>query len=177
MAPMRKKRALYGTQTKLAIENFPVSGIRMPGELIAAIALIKEHAALVNGELGLIPKASAHAVADAARSISEGKHADQFPIDVFQTGSGTSTNMNVNEVIATLASNPRCRIHPNDDVNRCQSISRNQFGIFVFTGHKITYSRIMTSIATYGKCRTLFICSRPDLTEGTAIKTSRLMRM
>ena len=121
MAPMRKKRALYGTQTKLAIENFPVSGIRMPGELIAAIALIKEHAALVNGELGLIPKASAHAVADAARSISEGKHADQFPIDVFQTGSGTSTNMNVNEVIATLASNPRCRIHPNDDVNRCQS--------------------------------------------------------
>ncbi|MFA6523853.1 MAG: class II fumarate hydratase [Candidatus Peribacteraceae bacterium] len=114
---MKTKTArLYGAQTERAITNFPISGIPMPEELISALALIKEYAAIVNGELGEIPAGKAHAIASAARSICEGKHRDQFPVDVFQTGSGTSTNMNMNEVLAALAN-----AHPHDEVNRCQS--------------------------------------------------------
>ena len=99
--------ALYGAQTQRAIDNFPVSGIPMPAALIRAIALIKQCAAKVNGELGLLDGEIGRAIVEAAREIVEGKHLEQFPLDVFQTGSGTSTNMNANEVIATLASR-RC---------------------------------------------------------------------
>jgi fumarate hydratase class II len=93
----------------------------MPDELIGALALIKEEAARVNGALGLLSARGATAIANAAHSIREGKYRNQFPVDVFQTGSGTSTNMNMNEVIATLASTCGERIHPNDHVNLCQS--------------------------------------------------------
>lgn len=112
---------LYGQQTTLAIGNFPISGIALPHSLIRALALIKGKAAIVNGTLNLIPQSIAQSIADAAQKIAAGAYSDQFPIDVFQTGSGTSTNMNMNEVLATLASKGKIRVHPNDHVNRCQS--------------------------------------------------------
>ncbi|MFH0770108.1 MAG: class II fumarate hydratase [Candidatus Peregrinibacteria bacterium] len=112
---------LYGKETALAIQNFPISGIEMPSEFLSALALIKEHAAAVNGELGLIPASCAEAIEASAQAIRRREHHDQFPIDIFQTGSGTSTNMNMNEVIAHLASKDGQAVHPNDHVNRCQS--------------------------------------------------------
>ncbi len=114
--------ALYAAQTQRAIENFPVSGIPVPDALIRAIALIKQCAAKVNGELGLLDREIGEAISAAAGEIVEGKHPEQFPLDVFQSGSGTSTNMNVNEVIATLASR-RCGrpVDANDHVNMGQS--------------------------------------------------------
>lgn len=114
--------ALYGAQTQRAIDNFPVSGLRLPPAFIRAIALIKRCAAQVNRDLGILPADKAEAVIAAAEEVLSGAHADQFPIDVFQTGSGTSTHMNVNEVIATLASRRLGRrVDPNDDVNLGQS--------------------------------------------------------
>jgi fumarate hydratase class II len=114
--------ALYGAQTQRAVENFPVSGLTLPSGFIHAIALIKKIAAEVNAELGELDETRAVAIAEAAQEILDGRHADQFPVDVFQTGSGTSTNMNVNEVIATLASRKaNVEIRPNDHVNRGQS--------------------------------------------------------
>src|SRR3989344_857369 len=109
-------KKLYGKHTQAAIENFPISGWQMPREFLMALALIKEQAARVNGSLGLIPKSRAHAIAAVAVLIKKGKYLDQFPVDVFQTGSGTSTNMNMNEVIAELANRslraPRLRSAP-----------------------------------------------------------------
>ena len=92
--------ALYGAQTQRAVNNFPVSGQPLPPAFIAAVARIKRAAAQVNQELGLLDEARARAIVAAADEIIDGKHPDQFPVDVFQTGSGTSTNMNVNEVIS-----------------------------------------------------------------------------
>ncbi|MCK9563265.1 MAG: lyase family protein, partial [Bacteroidales bacterium] len=94
--------ALYQAQTQRAVDNFPVSGLAMPARFIAAVALVKEVAAGVNFELGLMDECRAAAIQRAARRVRKGEFADQFPVDVFQTGSGTSTNMNVNEVLATL---------------------------------------------------------------------------
>ncbi|MGJ0484550.1 MAG: class II fumarate hydratase [Methylomicrobium sp.] len=114
--------ALFGAQTQRAVENFPVSGLTLPAGFIRAIALIKKIAAVVNAELGELDAARSAAIAEAAQEIIDGHHHDQFPIDVFQTGSGTSTNMNVNEVIAALASQKAgVEVHPNDHVNRGQS--------------------------------------------------------
>ncbi|EIC29133.1 MULTISPECIES: class II fumarate hydratase [Methylomicrobium] len=114
--------ALYGAQTQRAVENFPVSGLTLPPNFIQAIALIKKIAAEINAELGELDEARSAAIVEAAQEIIDGRHADQFPVDVFQTGSGTSTNMNVNEVIASLASRKAgVEIHPNDHVNRGQS--------------------------------------------------------
>jgi fumarate hydratase class II len=114
--------ALYGAQTQRAVENFPLSGLRMPPRFLCALGLVKEVAAHVNGELGVLDAARAGAIAAAAAEIAAGRHLDQFPVDVFQTGSGTSTNMNANEVIATLASRALgAPVHPNDHVNRGQS--------------------------------------------------------
>ena len=114
--------ALYGAQTQRAVQNFPVSGQPLPPRIIHALGLVKLAAARVNRELGLLDPPTADAIADAAREIANGKHDAQFPIDVFQTGSGTSTNMNANEVIATLASRSLGRkVHPNDKVNLGQS--------------------------------------------------------
>jgi fumarate hydratase class II len=114
--------ALWGAQTQRAVQNFPVSGLRMPREFIRALGLIKEAAAMANLELGLLAEDKAAAIINAARSVSSGKVDAHFPVDVFQTGSGTSTNMNANEVIARLANQDQDHgVHPNDDVNMCQS--------------------------------------------------------
>ncbi|TDX30884.1 fumarase class II [Modicisalibacter xianhensis] len=114
-------KALYGAQTQRAVNNFPVSGQPMPAAFIRAIARIKLAAAEVNRDLGLLEDDRAKAIVEAARQLVDGQHADQFPIDVFQTGSGTSSNMNVNEVIAHLASQAGAEVGPNDHVNMGQS--------------------------------------------------------
>jgi fumarate hydratase class II len=109
---------LYGGETRKAIDNFPISGEPVPSSVVHWLARIKGAAALVNGELGLLDPELAARIADGAAAVADGRHDDQFPIDVFQTGSGTSTNMNANEVIATLAG---AEAHPNDHVNLGQS--------------------------------------------------------
>ena len=114
--------ALWGAQTQRAVDNFPVSGERLSRDLIGALASVKGVAAVVNGELGVLTGEEAAAIHDAAAEVARGTYDDQFPIDVFQTGSGTSSNMNANEVIATLASRALGRpVHPNDKVNASQS--------------------------------------------------------
>jgi fumarate hydratase, class II len=114
--------ALWSANTQRAVENFPVSGERLPRELIAALASIKGAAATVNGRLGVIEPDMAEVIYGAAAEVARGDYDDQFPIDVFQTGSGTSSNMNANEVIATLATRRLGRpVHPNDHVNASQS--------------------------------------------------------
>ncbi len=114
--------ALWGAQTQRAVQNFPVSGRRMPRGFIRALGLVKAAAAAVNGDLGLLPKAQAEAIRAAALAVADGRHDDQFPVDIYQTGSGTSSNMNANEVIATLASRGGGKgVHPNDHVNLGQS--------------------------------------------------------
>ncbi len=114
-------QALYGAQTQRAVENFPVSGQPMPTAFIHAIARIKLAAARVNQALGLLDDERAAAITQAAQAIIDGRHDDQFPVDVFQTGSGTSSNMNVNEVVAHLASREGLAVGPNDHVNMGQS--------------------------------------------------------
>ncbi len=114
--------ALYAAQTQRAVENFPISGAGLEPAQIIALARIKRAAAIVNGDLGIIDRAIADAIAGAADTIIGGQHHDQFPIDVYQTGSGTSSNMNMNEVLASLAtSSLGSPVHPNDHVNASQS--------------------------------------------------------
>jgi len=117
--------ALWGAQTQRAVENFPVSGQRMPRAFIRALGLIKASAAEVNTGLGLLPRGVGRAIRAAALDVATGGHDAHFPIDVYQTGSGTSSNMNANEVIATLANQGgragKTRVHPNDHVNLGQS--------------------------------------------------------
>ncbi|MEV7184751.1 class II fumarate hydratase [Kitasatospora sp. NPDC093102] len=114
--------AKWQAQTQRAVENFPVSGQRLERAHIAALARIKAAAARVNARLGVLDEETAEAIAVAAGEVAEGRWDDQFPVDVFQTGSGTSSNMNTNEVIATLAGERLGRpVHPNDHVNASQS--------------------------------------------------------
>lgn len=120
--------ALYGAQTQRAVENFPISGLKLQKTFIVFLALIKKHAAVVNGELGLITDSLADAISKAAQEVMEGKHDEEFVVDVFQTGSGTSTNMNMNEVLARRAARiisahdgSKITVHPNDHINLCQS--------------------------------------------------------
>ena len=114
--------ALWQAQTQRAVDNFPVSGEPMPAAVVQALARLKAAAATANLALGVIDGDTAEAVRAAALEVADGGHASQFPIDVFQTGSGTSTNMNVNEVVATLAGRSvGTAIHPNDIVNASQS--------------------------------------------------------
>ncbi|EKO3507078.1 class II fumarate hydratase [Vibrio fluvialis] len=116
------KDALYQAQTQRAVDNFSISRYRMPQPFIQALAYIKQAAAVTNAQLGLLEGDIASAIDEAAQSIIDGQHLDQFPIDVFQTGSGTSSNMNANEVIATLASQHlHSTVSPNDHVNMGQS--------------------------------------------------------
>jgi fumarate hydratase class II len=115
---MPSEQQLWGAETTKAVENFPISGETVPVSVIHWLARIKGAAAVVNGELGLLSKRSATRINKAAAEIAAGKHDRQFPIDVFQTGSGTSTNMNANEVIGALAGDG---VHPNDHVNMGQS--------------------------------------------------------
>ena len=114
--------ARWAAQTQRAVENFPVSGVRLERSLIAALARIKGAAGLVNADLGVIEPDVGEAIASAAAEVAAGDHDDHFPLDVFQTGSGTSSNMNANEVIAQLATERLGRtVHPNDQVNASQS--------------------------------------------------------
>jgi len=113
--------ALYGASTQRAVLNFPISGRPVPSVLIHTYGLIKMAAAQANAELGLLQPEVAAGIIGAAKEVASGRHDDQFPIDIYQTGSGTSTNTNVNEVIATLASSAAVKVHPNDHVNLGQS--------------------------------------------------------
>ena len=116
------KAARYGAQTQRAVENFQISGQRLPGKVLRALGLVKAAAARVNADLGLLDPDTARAIEHAAREVAEGKWDGEFPIDVYQTGSGTSLNMNANEVIANRASEMLGRkVHPNDHVNLGQS--------------------------------------------------------
>jgi len=115
---------LWGTQTSLAIDNFPISGRPLDVRVVHALAMIKRHAAKVNAEMDWLDAERAEAIAAAAALVEAGDHDDQFPIDVYQTGSGTSTNTNMNEVLAALANRPlggEPAVHPNDHVNTSQS--------------------------------------------------------
>ena len=120
--------ALWGPQTQRAVENFPISGFRFPRVFIESIALVKRSVAEANAELGLLDRKLAEAIVAAANEVAEGRHDAHFPLDVYQTGSGTSTNMNANEVIANVANlrlggrlGTRGPVHPNDHVNMGQS--------------------------------------------------------
>jgi fumarate hydratase class II len=119
--------ALYRAQTQRAVENFPISGKTLEHQHIRALAQIKRAAAIANAELGVLDAERSEAIVAAADEVAEGKYDDHFPIDVFQTGSGTSSNMNMNEVLATLATNAlkaagsETEVHPNDHVNASQS--------------------------------------------------------
>src|SRR4051795_6616635 len=114
--------ARYGAQTQRAVDNFPISGERIDRRLIAALAAIKGASATVNGRLGVVDKDVAKAIHDAASAVSFGSYDDQFPIDVFQTGSGTSSNMNMNEVLASLATERLGGdVHPKDHGHASQS--------------------------------------------------------
>ena len=122
------ENALWGASTQRAIENFPVSTRRFPDDFISSLALVKLFAAETNCELGLIDKEIADAIIQAARDVADGKFSQHFPVDIFQTGSGTSTNMNANEVIANVANLEHGGklgtwepVHPNDHVNMGQS--------------------------------------------------------
>ena len=122
------KSVYYGAQTERARRNFPISGLRMPPRFIRSMAMIKAEAARVNQELGVVDAEVAAAIVAAADEIESGRHEAHFPVDVFQTGSGTSTNMNVNEVIANRAIEllggeigSKSPVHPNDHVNASQS--------------------------------------------------------
>lgn len=114
--------ALWGAQTQRALQNFDIGGRPMPRGFIAALGLVKAAAAQANAELGLLPKRRAAAIRRAALAVAAGEHDAQFPVDLYQTGSGTSSNMNANEVIATLAARAlEAPVHPNDEVNLGQS--------------------------------------------------------
>jgi len=104
--------ALYGPQTARAIHNFRISGMRFPRSFIRALGIIKSVAAIINGRMGHLPATLAASIEAAAEQVVEGRHDNELPVDIFQTGSGTSTNMNANEVIGHLAG-----AHPNDHVN------------------------------------------------------------
>ena len=113
--------ALWRAQTQRAVENFPISGSPLEGDHLKAMARVKSAAAKVNAELGVVSQKQADAIITAAAEIVGGEHLDHFPIDVFQTGSGTSSNMNMNEVLASLAGRAGVEVHPNDQVNASQS--------------------------------------------------------
>ncbi len=115
------KEALWRAQTQRAVENFPISGSTLEPEHIKAMARIKAAAAKVNAELGVLDERRADAITEAAREVIAGEHLEHFPVDVFQTGSGTSSNMNMNEVLASLAQGSGVDVHPNDHVNASQS--------------------------------------------------------
>ena len=115
------KNALYAAQTQRAVDNFPISGLSMPRAFIRALGLVKISCANANAELGFLDNERQQSIVKHAQNVADGQHDQHFPIDVFQTGSGTSTNMNANEVIATLCQQDKVDIHPNDHVNMGQS--------------------------------------------------------
>lgn len=149
--------AYYGASTQRAVENFPISGYRIPRSILRALAMIKLAAARVNQELDLLPGDLAEAISEAAEEVIEGKLDDQFPVDVFQTGSGTSTNMNMNEVLAARANEileqprqGRTPVHPNDHVNLGQS-SNDVFPSSLHIAARIqVQDALIPSLTTFG---------------------------
>ncbi|MET0526196.1 MAG: class II fumarate hydratase, partial [Nocardioides sp.] len=140
--------ALWRAQTQRAVENFPISGTGLEPDHVHALARIKAAAARVNGELDVITKEQTEAITEAAAEVVAGDHDDQFPVDVFQTGSGTSSNMNMNEVIATLATNAGHDVHPNDHVNASQS-SNDTFPTSIHVAAAIAVSeRLLPALGT-----------------------------
>src|SRR5437667_6223752 len=133
------QKELWGAETRKAVANFPVSGEPIPVHVARWLGRIKAAAARVNGELGLLDADKAERIAAAADRIANGELDDQFPIDVFQTGSGTSSNMNANEVIATLAGDD---VHANDDVNMGQSSN----DVFPSAVHLATLDQIVNDL-------------------------------
>ncbi|HUN81767.1 MAG TPA: lyase family protein, partial [Phycisphaerae bacterium] len=124
MGPMTvPAHALWGASTQRAVENFPISGYRFTRPFIKAMGLIKLSAAEANAKFGTVPKDKTDLIAKAAQEVIDGKLDEHFVLDIFQTGSGTSTNMNANEVIAHRAGqlSPEAKVHPNDHVNQSQS--------------------------------------------------------
>ena len=135
--------ALYRAQTQRAVDNFPISGRGLEAAQIVALAHIKRAAALVNHELGIIDATTSHSIVAAADTIIAGEHHDQFPVDTYQTGSGTSSNMNMNEVLATLATTHAGHdIHPNDHVNASQSSN----DVFPTSVHLAVTQALITSL-------------------------------
>ncbi|MGH9266858.1 MAG: class II fumarate hydratase, partial [Acidimicrobiales bacterium] len=135
--------AKWGAHTQRAIENFPISGLRLDRELIRSLAAIKRASAAVNRELRVVRAATAEAIEAAAAEVAGGRWDDQFPVDVFQTGSGTSTNMNMNEVLAHLAAERLGRpVHPNDEVNASQSSN----DVFPSAVHLAAARRVTTEL-------------------------------
>jgi len=155
------KNALYAAQTQRAVNNFPISGLKMPRAFIRALGLIKQIAAQVNFDLGLMDEKMCKAIQQAAADVSSGKYDEHFPIDIFQTGSGTSSNMNANEVIANLASQLLGeKVHPNDHINMGQSSNdviptANHISAYLETSEKLIPSlkhllkTIVTKAANY----------------------------
>ncbi len=141
------KDALWRAQTQRAVENFPISGQPLEPALIHALARIKAAAAQTNVDLGSLTTEQANAITTAAAEVVNGEHDDQFPIDVFQTGSGTSTNMNLNEVIATLAQRQGVDVHPNDHVNAAQS-SNDTFPSAIHVAAVLGTRDLLDGIAT-----------------------------
>ncbi len=142
--------ALWRAQTQRAVENFPISGQPLEAALIHALAHIKGAAARTNAALGTLTSEQADAIQRAAQEIAEGAHDDQFPIDVFQTGSGTSTNMNLNEVIATLAQRTGVEVHPNDHVNAAQS-SNDTFPSAIHVAAALGARDLLDAVAVLGE--------------------------
>ncbi|MBZ5566161.1 MAG: class II fumarate hydratase [Acidobacteriia bacterium] len=137
--------ALYGAQTQRAVENFPISRLRFPREFIRALGLIKAAAARVNGQLGVLAPDLVAAIETAAEQVARGDHDAQFVVDVFQTGSGTSTNMNANEIIAHLAG-----AHPNDHVNRSQSSNDVIPSAIHLAAAELTNQQLLPAIESLG---------------------------
>ncbi|MDQ4118806.1 MAG: class II fumarate hydratase [Actinomycetota bacterium] len=135
--------ALWRAQTQRAVENFPISGRGLERQQIRALGLVKAAAARTNADLGVLDADRATAIADAADAVAGGGHDDHFPIDVFQTGSGTSSNMNANEVIASLARHAGVDVHPNDHVNASQSSN----DVFPTTIHLAATEALATDVA------------------------------
>ena len=147
------ENAYYGSQTQRAVDNFPISGLRLPSAFIHALALVKKCAARVNDTLGLLDAKLAPAIAHAAQEVMEGRFDDQFVVDIFQTGSGTSTNMNLNEVLASRANEiitgkkgGRSPVHPNDHVNLGQSSNDVIPSVIHIAALTLVHNRLIPSL-------------------------------
>jgi fumarate hydratase class II len=161
--------ALYSAQTQRAVENFPVSGLKLPRAVIRALGLIKASLAEANAELGLLDKDMAAAIARAAREVADGLHDNQFPLDIFQTGSGTSSNMNCNEVIASLASRQLGRpVHQNDHVNMGQSSNDVIPTAIHVSGALLAHEKLMPALEHLAD-----ILSHKSREVGNVVKTGR----
>lgn len=150
--------AYYGSQTQRAADNFPISGLRLPPAFIHALALVKKCAARVNDQLGLLDARLAPAIAHAAQEVMDGKFDDQFVVDIFQTGSGTSTNMNMNEVVASRANEiltgqkgGRSPVHPNDHVNLGQSSNDVIPSVIHIAALTLIHSRLLPALESLQK--------------------------